>query len=270
MPRRMLRTYELDLLENGLDFVGSGIEIYFSRKTPKPRAYKYAILHVFAGVLLLLKERLARIRPSLVFVCEAKAGTPGAKTTDYHETFDRLKKHGITIDPKKREILDKIRILRNSIEHYHVDLSLAECREVIGEMVSFIHGFCINELNIFIEERLPRKVLEHFYELEGVSDNMNEFLEKDATAEAEADERYFREFEDCYAAMSSEELLQHAGGVRIAVCPRCDGNSLLYLEVGACANPDCRATFQLNTCKSCYETTTESGYFCLCDSCRRG
>lgn len=272
------KTYELDLLENGLDFVRSGIEIFYSRKTPKPRAHKYAILHVFSGMLLLLKERLARIRPSLVFVCEAKAGTPGAKTTNYHQTFDRLKAHGIVIDQAKRDVLDRIQILRNAIEHYNVELSLTETREVIGVMVSFVHGFCINELDIFIEERLPRRVLDRFYELEGVIDNMSDFMAKDAAAEAEADERYFRQFEDQYVAMSPDELLQHAAAAdKIAIegvphhwCHACEEKTLLYLEVGACINPNCRATFQLDICKSCYEPTIKSGYFCICDSCRCG
>lgn len=133
-------------------------------------------------------------------------------------------------------------------------------------------------LNIFIEDRLPERVLKHFYELEGVIDNMNDFMDKDAAAEAEADERYFRQFEDSYAAMSPGELLQYAAatdGLAVEDVPRhwchaCEERALLYLEVGACVNPDCRATFQLATCKSCFEPTIKYGYFNVCDSCRWG
>jgi hypothetical protein len=257
MPK--ITAYKLNLLENGLDFVRSGIEIYFSRQTPKLRSHKYAILHVFSGMLLLLKERLARIRPSLIFVCEADAGKLGAKTTNYHQTFRRLEEHGITIDPAKRAVLDIIQILRNAIEHYHVELSLTECKEVIGEMISFIHGFCIDELNIWIEDKLPEEVLRHFYELEGVTDNINEFMAKDAAAEAEAEERIFREFKHQYAAMSSDELLRHAAtAVAVAIedvprfrCPRCDEETLLFLEIGVCANPACRATYEIDNCGYC-------------------
>ena len=110
--------YELDLLENGLDFLKSGIELFYRSATPKARAHKYALLHIFSGLLLVLKERLARVRPSLVFANEAKAGQAGAKTTDYHTTIARLEAHGISIDPAKRAALDEIRDLRNAIEHY--------------------------------------------------------------------------------------------------------------------------------------------------------
>lgn len=272
MPPRTSKAklYELDLLENGLDFVRSGLEIFFSKKTPKPLAHKYAILHIFSGMLLLLKERLKRVRPSLVFDCEADAGIPGAKTTDYHETCRRLEKHGIVIDPTKRAILDRVRIIRNAIEHYHVELKLKESREVIGEMVSFIHEFCLNELGIFIEDKLSRKALDRFHDLEEVTGNVTEFMVKDAEYWAEADEKYFRNFEESYAAMPPGELLRHAsvGGARLAECPRCNENSLLYLEVGACVNSECRATFQLDTCRYCYATTFKGTG--VCDACRNG
>lgn len=47
---------KLTLVENGIDFVRSGIERYFLRDAPSPRDHKYAVLHVFAGVLLLLRR----------------------------------------------------------------------------------------------------------------------------------------------------------------------------------------------------------------------
>src|ERR1700676_674834 len=187
------KVYELDLLENGLDFVQSGIEIYFSRRRPKPNSHKYAILHVFSGMLLLLKERLARIRPSLVFKCEAKAGTLGAKTTDYHTTLGRLEENGIRIDPTKRLVLDEIQTLRNAMEHYRFELTLARSEEIIGELVSFVYGFCRDELNVRIDDRLSSKVLHHFYRLKEVGDRIERDIDESARADAEADEEYFRE-----------------------------------------------------------------------------
>ena len=269
------KNYQLDLLENGLDFVRSGIEIHFSRRTPRPRSHKYAILHVFSGMLLLLKERLARIRPSLVFVAEADAGKPGARTTDYHETLARLEAHGIRIDPARRAILDEIRMLRNAIEHYQVDLTLARSREVIAEMVSFVYSFCRDELGVYIDDKLSRKAHNHFYELKEVGDRIQQDMEESAIADAEADEQYFREFEVRYASMSPEELLRHAAradDTRIedlprARCPSCGEETLLYLEVGACTNPACRATYRLDNCRFCHEVMIRESYFSVCDSC---
>jgi hypothetical protein len=275
MSRRTPPIYELDLLENGLDFVKSGIEIYFSRSTPKPRSHKYAILHVFSGMLLLLKERLARIRPSLVFEQEAKVYEAGARTTNYSETLRRLEENGVRIDPLKRVILDEIQELRNAIEHYRVKLSLVRSEIAIAELVSFVYIFCLDELNVHIDDRLSPKALDQFYRLKEVGDRI---VQDDSIAEAEAEEQYFREFEHRYAAMPPDELLQHAaatGSISIddvprVRCPNCEENSLLFLEVGACTNPDCRATFQLGTCRSCYEVMIKASYFCICDECSRG
>ena len=48
---------KFSLLENGIDFIRSGIERHFLRDTATQRDRKDAVLHIFAGVLLLMKER---------------------------------------------------------------------------------------------------------------------------------------------------------------------------------------------------------------------
>src|SRR5436189_30259 len=58
---------KLDLLENGIDFIRSGIENHFGQDESDSSARKYAVLHLFSGVLLILKERLRREHPSLIF-----------------------------------------------------------------------------------------------------------------------------------------------------------------------------------------------------------
>src|SRR5438067_3451286 len=98
---------QLDLLENGLDFVTSGIEVFFLTDTPDPKAHKYAILHIFAGVLLLLKERLVRVHPSLIFKDVSHYGNPRAKTTDYTETIARLRANHVLIDETNQRLLDR-------------------------------------------------------------------------------------------------------------------------------------------------------------------
>ena len=59
---------KIDLLENGLDFIQKGIEELFAdthelrdytdASTQSVLNYKYGVLHLFSGFLLLLKERL--------------------------------------------------------------------------------------------------------------------------------------------------------------------------------------------------------------------
>jgi hypothetical protein len=70
---------ELSLLENGLDFIIRGIDElyelydeieyqqYIYPVSEPQKDYKYGILHLFSGFLLLLKERLSYHMPELIF-----------------------------------------------------------------------------------------------------------------------------------------------------------------------------------------------------------
>src|SRR5262245_54467915 len=81
------RTYNLNLLENGIDFMQSGIETYFPVDSPDWRAHKYAILHLWSGTLLILKERLRRVDPELVYVRAQRPGEVRRKTVDFDQAL---------------------------------------------------------------------------------------------------------------------------------------------------------------------------------------
>ena len=73
---------EQDLLNNGLDFIRKSLEslALLGRSTNETaRAYKYTLLQMFTGTLLILKERLRRENPSLIFQGSPKPG-PSAPT----------------------------------------------------------------------------------------------------------------------------------------------------------------------------------------------
>jgi hypothetical protein len=97
---------ELSLLENGLDFILKGIDELFDEEHVireystttdiDSSRYKYGVIHLFSGFLLLLKERLSRHVPELIFkgkISEvkqkiAKGRTPN--TVDLDEALERL------------------------------------------------------------------------------------------------------------------------------------------------------------------------------------
>jgi GNAT superfamily N-acetyltransferase len=269
-------TYHLNLIENGIDFVKSGIETYFAEDTPDPRAHKYAILHMFSGVLLLLKERLARINLTLVFEEPAKCGKPGAKTTDYDKTIGRLEANSVKIERVQREILDEIRGLRNDIEHYEVHLDLARAKEVIGELAAFVYTFCADELQFNIDERFSDAACLRFYHLKGIGDRLLEEALTTANADAKADDAYLRTFEEKYAAMAPRDVLEMvASGRGVTVdavecveCPACRETTFVLLEVGVCVNGNCRTTRRIGECHSCQGTAFDGAYYC--ERCRYG
>src|SRR5258708_39610590 len=159
-----------------------------------------------SGVVLLLKERLARIKPGLIFVDPTQLGRAGAKTTNYHQTIHRLKQYGVTIQPTRQAILDEIRDLRNGIEHYEIELTLARTKEVIGELSAFAFLFCEDELHCDVTANLSHRALSRFYALKEVGDRLMADAMESAAVDVESDRAYFRAFEDRYAAMSDTEL----------------------------------------------------------------
>jgi hypothetical protein len=268
--------YRLKLMENGIDFLKSGIETYFDKDTPDPRAHKYAILHMFSGVLLLLKERLARVHPSLVFENPAQCGTSGAKTTSYHKTIKRLKENGVKIAPAKRRVLDEIRALRNDIEHYEVNLDLARTKEVIAELAAFVYFFCVDELKFHIDDGLSEVSRARFYELKEIGDRLYEEALASANADAQADDAFFQTIEMKYIAIIPGELLTFVAtergltpdAVERVECPTCREMTLVLLEVGVCINPNCRATQRLGECHYCHGIAFNGAYHC--ERCQTG
>jgi hypothetical protein len=225
---------------------------------------------MFSGVVLLLKERLARIKPELVFKKAAEAGQPGARTTNFDETLTRLKINGVIIDPTKLAVLCEIRKLRNEIEHYKMELTLTRTKEVIGELAAFICTFCEDELQFDVSANLSHRVLPRIWSLKEIRDRFMADVMMSAVADAEADRAYFKALEDKYAAISAEELraiaqaLQGEALKRLE-CSACCENSVLLLEVGACENPTCRKTYRLKSCPSCMDVILSTNQYCkLC------
>lgn len=267
------RTLTLNLLENGIDFVKEGIETYFPHDTPDPRAHKYAILHMWSGTLLILKECLRRINPDLIFKEPAEAGMAGAKTVDFDQVIRRLKQNGVPIDPAKETTLRTVQKIRNGMEHYELVLDLDQAKAVIGELTGFLYTFCVDHLNVFLEDRLSVAAHERFFELKEVTDKLMDIMSETAAMDAEADDAYFREFAEKYLAMSPEaflELIAAEGGfgdpnVRPLECPACGEDTIALFEVGVCTVSTCRAWFYLDQCNSCYVPVLRGTYVCgLC------
>lgn len=113
-----------ELLENGLDFIVSGLE-YIARGATKSDL-KYGILHLSSGIELVVKARLQREDWKLLFPDPAKAdearykaGTFWSVGTD--SCLQRLEEEcGIEMSQEGIERLGAIRARRNRLEHFAI------------------------------------------------------------------------------------------------------------------------------------------------------
>jgi hypothetical protein len=134
-----------ELLENGLDFVLSGLENLADETDP--RSLKYAVLHLAAGLELILKERLRRHDWRLIFerpdkADEALLQSGGFKSVRFETCVERLKTDcGIEIADGDKGKLNALRDRRNRLEHFRLSDSVVAVKAASAEVVGFLVDF---------------------------------------------------------------------------------------------------------------------------------
>lgn len=166
---------KLNLLENALDFTLKGIDELFDDeyefKPVEPtsrsiRSYKYGILHLFGGFLLLLKERLARHVPELIYTGTIQAAQEKLRngkvpnTVDLDEALDRLAS-GPRIAFSDRDIkcIRFMQGLRNAFEHFEVSVNPYQVWSEISNFLKVVDDFLVEHLDIQLEDSMEGKEL---------------------------------------------------------------------------------------------------------------
>ncbi len=155
----MSEEVKFTVLENGLDFIYTALN--HLKGEPKPRAIKYAVLHLSAGVELILKDRLRREHWSLVFDDVDKADLETYLSGDFisvnlKTSIQRLTKIcDVDISSDEQRSLFNLRKSRNKLEHFaSVDSSTALKASSSG-VLSFTLDFISDEIDPAIPPREP-------------------------------------------------------------------------------------------------------------------
>ncbi|MBN8466202.1 hypothetical protein JYJ95_06740 [Corallococcus exiguus] len=258
---------KLSLLDNGIDFIKTGIETFFSKDEPGTHEHKYALMHIYSGVLLVLKERLKRAHPSLVFKDVETVGTPNAKTVDFTELLGRLCKcAGVKLSSEGEETLRRVQRMRNTIEHYEVDLNLKHVEKMIGDLAEFTFAFMRDHLDTQLEAHLDDLSWERVQELRAISTRIKE---EEAERWRKKTAKYRRlsakKLEDLRDAYEGDP--RDGDRQELIECPGCWEESVAVMdsEVGVCTNRECRQICRLNSCMSCGNSTTSREF---CPNCK--
>jgi len=134
---------QLSLYENAVDSIQHAIE-HYTQDRDERRRYKYTLLHLAQGVMLLLKERLKREHPCLIFNNVAD----DSKTIDIETTVIRLEKIAKVDLGNGKGIIQELARVRNGIEHYAVAISRHQADSIIGRLVPFLVEFCQSQLGV--------------------------------------------------------------------------------------------------------------------------
>ena len=132
------------LLASGLDFIVSAAE---HASNDEARSWKYAVLHLWHGMELLIKARLATERWYLLFsnVDEAdhsKFLSGEFRSVSAIQAHKRLTQIcGVEIDPNDWKRLTYLRMRSNRIKHNVAQYNSPQIRSVVLKCINFAIGF---------------------------------------------------------------------------------------------------------------------------------
>lgn len=268
MPKVVTQELKLNLLNNGLDFIQSGVR-FFLHDEPDPVSHKYAILHLFSGLVLLLKERLRREHHSLIFKDLREAWKPNAKTVDFEEVITRLEACAcVVLDERAKRTLRTAQGLRNLIEHYELTIDVRQAQAIIGDLSELAYLFLRDELGVRLEDHVEAEVWDRMQELQRISarlkeEEIAEWKLRVAKYAALSDDEL-----DALAAIEPYHPKHNPDPDSFLVCPECGEETVVQTEdgdIGVCTNKDCREVCAVTSCSRCGERLTDGSD--LCDGC---
>lgn len=152
------RNISFELIENAIDSVSHAIELMaWEDICDEKSRLKQAILSVAHGVELLLKERLRRVHPSLVWDDVDKYTRLDARTVGVDKAIHRLQSIGaVVFNDYDTTIIKSLRNTRNAIEHFSWQTTKLEASVIIGQALSFAVYFAKKELEYDFEFKFVR------------------------------------------------------------------------------------------------------------------
>ena len=199
---------QLSMLENGLDFIASGLKHIASPVSKFD--LKYAVLHLSAGIELVLKDRLRREDWTQIFVkpedaTEEKLKSGNFKSVNLYQCLERLEEH-CPVDLPDKALLLSFKDQRNPIEHFELNHS----REALEASSAIVLGALID----FIGDA---------YEEDDLSRDESELLQQIRTGLAEFARFTVERMADIQPLL--EDHKKHYG--QIVVCPSCMQDALM-------------------------------------------
>jgi len=138
-----------DLLQNAVDSILQAIEVLvWPDNRSNSTRLKQALLNITHGIELLLKERLKRIHPSLIWEDVDRYPSIDARTVSLDRALHRLRNIGaLSFSEDELGMLRSLKKTRNSIEHYEWKTSSTEAKVIAERALSFAIFFAETHLS---------------------------------------------------------------------------------------------------------------------------
>jgi len=144
---------KFNLVENALESINNAIESFIDTSdiTTIQSRLKHSITNTSHAVELLLKERLKKEHPSLIWQNIDKYPSLDANTVNIDTCLKRLDKiANVKISEKDINIIKSLNKTRNAIIHYEWVTTENEAKLIVGSSISFIVSYAQRYLDIDI------------------------------------------------------------------------------------------------------------------------
>lgn len=260
----------LSLLENGLDFIREGVEQIYGEVAGREglQAHKYALIHIFSGTLLILKERIRREHPSLIY-----KDPKGGNTIDFNTTLERLEHcANLKLDETSKRLLQRVQKKRNELEHYEVQLYLSDVNKWVGELVQFLDRFLKEELQASLLDHISSFAAHQVADLAGIAKRLErERLEAwntraDKYRGRRMTKAKLKTLADAHRYDPQDPDFEPAD---FGDCPKCKEGMVVPLEpdIGICTHWPCRELHIIGSCDRCGQQTLHLTDFGWCQDC---
>jgi hypothetical protein len=207
-----------DLYENAMDSIDFGIRLFLQDDGFKS-AQKHALLAVFHGVELLLKARLYKEHPLLIYKRPESRLDDDAFTISLPETLARFRNCGIEIDKAEAKTLEDLRRRRNRIAHHRYKKDSHDY-QVLGKAPRFVYDFLPKHMGKTLEEVLDGELFSEARKA------ILSYEELRSEADVEVERRTTPRSKDDLGNMPAT-----------AFCPECDNETLVIgTELGTIAS----------------------------------
>ena len=142
------------LLENSYNFLNFSL-LQAIEAEVNPEKWKYAILHLVQAIELILKERLKREHPSLIFRDVDKQ----KETVSLEFAASRLQKISkIEFDKSDLDTIWLATSFRNQIVHFEFSIEIVEIKSVYSKLIGFFQSFLLKEFKISLDTIINKEI----------------------------------------------------------------------------------------------------------------
>jgi hypothetical protein len=140
----------MSLLSPAKDFFAESLDNYQKGKLA------FSILHAVTATELILKERLSRIHPSLIYRKVDSRQIVNERTVGLRELPQRLINFGVALNSKDLDIINTVSKWRHEIVHHMPTYYSKQARISLGLLYDFIARFLETELGMQFKNFIPK------------------------------------------------------------------------------------------------------------------